>query len=290
MRTYLSAALAAVTLTLAACGTPTEPKPWPSSSVAAEVSQAAAESVAPAPQKFEWVDVSGQGRELPRDVREHTQYSADPIPGAKTLHVVKSDDSMNGCTIGPAVSRGAQRGFMTAEYCTNYKPLQYLQTMPGGGIAPWAEAAERGDIMAGDDTAVIWSSKSAAVVTRIAGTWPIAGVLTKEAVEKLVPIGSPVCEFGSASGVVCGPRLADEADMLRFDVKAHLHDSGAPVFVIDRATGSAVLIGVRAGTNIRGGSSYLDPALARLGAKALIDPGTPALTGGGFSERVVAAG
>ncbi|MDO3110479.1 chymotrypsin family serine protease [Mycobacteroides abscessus] len=283
----IAGALVAASLTLTACGTgPTEPKPWPSpsASATAEVIAAAAESSAPAPKRFEWADVTGQGVALPRDVREHTMYSAEPIPGAKILHVINADDDMNACSIGPAVTGTQGRGFLTGAACTGDfgRPLQYLQTLPGGGIQGWAEA-----VSPGDGASVIWSSRSATDATRIAGTWPVAGVLTRDGVQQLVPIGSPVCEFGASSGVACGLRLADEGGKFRFDVKPGAHDIGAAVFAVDRATRSAVLIGVRASTGARGETAYLDPELGRLGAKVLLDSGTAALTGDGFSERVV---
>ncbi|SLJ22976.1 trypsin domain-containing protein [Mycobacteroides abscessus subsp. abscessus] len=278
--TIAAAALVAVTLTLTACGTdPVEPKPWPSSSATAEVSAAAAESSAPAPKRFEWADVTGQGVALPRDVRENTQYSADPVPGAKILHVRNADDDMDACTIGPAVVGGPGRGFLTDAACARgYKPLQYLQTLPGGGIQPWAEA-----VSPGADASVVWSSRSAADVTRIAGTWPIAGLLTAEGAYQLVPEGSPVCIFAATSGVVCGPKRPDAKGLLQFDITPGGQDTGSPAFVVDKATGNAVLLGIYR-RNI--GVAALDPALERLGAKVLLDPAVKPMAGTGFSELV----
>lgn len=280
-------AAVAVSATLTACGTgPTEPKPWPSpsASATAEVSAAAAESSAtPAAQRFEWVDVTGQGRELPRDVREHTMYAAEPVPGAKILHVINADDDMNACTIGPAVTGAQGRGFLTGATCTgDYgRPLQYLQTLPGGGIQGWAEA-----VSPGADASVIWSNRSASNVTRIAGTWPIAGLLTAEGAYQLVPEGSPVCIFGATSGVVCGAKLPDARGLLQFDIPSVGQDTGAPAFVVDRQ-GRAVLLGIyRRGAGV----AALDATLGRLGAKVLLDPATTTLTGAGFSEFVTAGG
>lgn len=283
MRTYLSAAaLAAVTLTLTACGTdPTEPKPWPSATASAAVSQAAAESTAPAVPKFEWIDVTGQGRELPRDTREHDQYSADPQPGAKILHVINAADDMAGCTVGPAVVGAQGRGFLTAAACTGYNPLQYLQTLPAGGIAPWADA-----VSPGADAAAIWSDRRAGGVTKIADTWPIAGMFTLNGAYQRVPIGSSVCMDGASSGVVCGPKLPDAEGLGQFQVTPGPHDSGAPVFVVDKATRSAVLIGIYRVSKRARGVAELDATLGRLGAKVLLDPTVKPLTGTDFSEFV----
>lgn len=273
-------ALAAAGLALTACGTDPVEKPWPSATESPAVSAAAAESTAPAAPRFEWVDVTGQGIELPRDVREHTMYSPQPVPGAKILHVVNAADDMNACSIGPAVIGTQGRGFLTGAACTGDfgRPLQYLQTLPGGGIQGWAEA-----VSPGADASVIWSSRSAANVTRIAGTWPIAGLLTAEGAHQLVPVGSPVCIFGATSGVACGAKLPDAKGLLQFDIPSVGQDTGAPAFVVDRATGNAVLLGIyRRGAGV----AALDATLGRLGAKVLIDPGAKSLTGEYFSDFV----
>ncbi|TXI54398.1 hypothetical protein [Mycolicibacterium mageritense] len=271
------AALVAATMTLTACGIdPVEPKPWPSSSPTAEVNAAAAESSAPAPKRFEWADVTGQGVALPRDVRENTQYSAEPIPGAKILHA-SSGEFMNGCTIGPAVvGTGAQGlGFLTSGACARgATPLQYLQTLPGGGIQPWAEASGPGSV------SVIWSARSAPGVTRIAGTWPIAGVLTAEGAYQLVREGAPVCINGATSGVRCWSR-PDPQGQLALDLPGSGQDTGAPAFVVDRATGHAVLLGIyRRGVGVE----FLDSILTD--AKVLLDPSVKPLTGANFFELV----
>ncbi|SIG52353.1 trypsin domain-containing protein [Mycobacteroides abscessus subsp. abscessus] len=280
-----TSALTVAAVTLAACATgPTEPKPWPSATASAEVSAAAAASTAPAPQRFEWVDVTGQGIELPRDVREHTMYSPQPAPGAKILHVINAADDMNACTIGPAVVGAQGRGFLTGATCTGDfgRPLQYLQTLPGGGIQGWAEA-----VSPGADAAVIWSSRSGPNVTRIAGTWPIAGLLTAEGAYQLVSQGAPVCIFGATSGVVCGAKRPDAKGLLQFDITPGGQDNGAPAFVVDKATRTAVLLGIyRRGAGV----AALDPSLGRLGAKVLLDPTVKPLTGDGFSEFVTVGG
>lgn len=273
----IAAALAAATLTLSACGTePTEPKPWPSSTVEATVSAAAESSAPAAPQKFEWADVTGQGHELPRDTSDHTQFSAEPTPGAKILHVT-AGDAMNGCTIGPAVvGTGAQgRGFLTSGACARgATPLQYLQTLPDGGITPWAEAQGPGSISA------IWSARSAPGVTRIAGTWPIAGVLTAEGAYQLVREGAPVCINGATSGVRCWAR-PDPQGQLKLDLPGTGQDTGSTAFVVDRATGHAVVLGVyRRGIGVE----FLDSVLTD--AKVLLDPSVRPLTGANFFELV----
>lgn len=269
--------------TLTACGAePTEPKPWPSPSVSATVSAAAAaeSSVAPAPRRFEWADVTGLGIPLPRDTSDRTQFSAEPTPGAKILHVTEGD-AMNGCTIGPAVvGTGAQgRGFLTGGACARgATPLQYLQANPGGGITPWAEAQGPGSI------SVIWSSRSAPNVTRIAGTWPIAGVLTAEGAYQLVREGAPVCINGATSGVRCWSR-PDPQGQLKLELPGSGQDTGSTAFVVDKETGSAVVLGVyRRGVGVE----WIDYAVPPT-TRVLLDPGVKPLTGAGFSELVEVA-
>jgi hypothetical protein len=132
------------------------------------------------------------------------------------------------------------------------------------------------------DITTIWPTVPAAAgITRIAGLYPVAGVLTKQAVKSL-PADTPVCINGTRTGVHCGGLLsAGDADV-RWAWDAtddNGGDSGAAVFLVDAAD-NAVLIGVFHGNTADVASaSYLDPALSSLGVEVVRDPSSPIAAG-----------
>lgn len=270
------AAVAVATVAVSACSTPAQPKAWPDSTP----SPVAAETPV-------WQDVTGQGIEAPRDGVDHAQFSATPAPGVKVLHDINAVGDMDMCTIGPAVSGG----YLTAGHCaTGFSPVQYLQTTSKGD--PYflgTASAPAGPV----DAAVIRTGSGAADATRIAGAWPVAGVLTQAGVRDLVPIGSMICFDGAVSGVRCGKRVADENDQLVYSVASVHGDSGSPVFVVDPSTRRAALVGILSegddvGTDRKSTAVYLDAALLATGTAARLDPTTTPFDGqpGQFSRWI----
>lgn len=265
------AAVAAAAVVLSACSNTAAPKPWTGSTpspVSADVPV--------------WADVSGQGVEAPRDAVDRAQFSATPKPGVKVLHDISSTGDMDMCTIGPAVSGG----YLTAGHCAKAYPVQYLQTTPTGDPQFLGTAsAPDGPV----DAAVIRTG--AGDVTHIAGTWPVAGVVTRAGVQKLVPAGSMICFDGAVTGVKCGERVPDEGGQLVYRVPSAHGDSGAPVFVVDPTTRRAALIGILSegddiGTDRKSTAVYLESALLATGTAARLAPHVDAFDGPEFSGRI----
>lgn len=211
-----------------------------------------------------WADVTGQG----------APAAAVAVPGAITVGVEQ-------CTLGPAVQKagGTGDGFVTAGHCGPTGTPQRLKSgadpagMPLGVLA----GSEEIDGAVTSDSAALWvgpADRSAAV---IAGNWRVAGVMTLEAARRL-PAKTPVCFDGAVSGVVCGP-LDDASTDILFDAASQPGDSGAPVFLVDATTRTATLVGILKGGDDTAGdagrvslATFLDPALTRLEAHALVDP------------------
>jgi hypothetical protein len=233
--------------------------------------------------RFVWENVTGQGDNTPRDAtRYRAQFGADPLPGLEILHATGSGAGETvPCTLGPAV----KGGYLTAGHCaTGYSAEQYLMGSEVGDPRLLGTAsAVAGPV----DAAVIETEQTAAGATKIAGTWPVAGVLTAKGVQQLVPVGSFVCIDGAVSGVRCGVRMADENGMVMYDIPTREGDSGAPVFVVGDQN-RAALIGIhQAGDgSTRGGAAPLDAALLATGTAAKLDPNTAAFEGPGFSQRI----
>jgi hypothetical protein len=140
---------------------------------------------------------------------------------------------------------------------------------------PLGPSTKADDDKQGNDSLLIQTSSVDPAAASIAGTWPVAGVLTAAAVKDL-PMGTLVCFDGAMSGVVCGP-LTDTADngQLRFAVTPIGGDSGAPVFLVDHDTKAATLVGIlkaRITVTKMATATYLDSALARIMTLALVDP------------------
>lgn len=243
-----------------------------------------------------WVDVSGTP--VPHTDARGMQFSPDglPYPGALVRH---RDPAMAsgwaGCTLGPAVTGPSGTGFITAGHCAQPDPLQQLQTdTMGQELVPLGEATEAAvSDYGGDDSALVPATLPGSSVTRIADTFPIVGVMTAEAVQAL-PVGTPVCESGAVDRVVCGALVSVDPDVQfrRFPAPAG-GDSGSIVFVVDGDSHTAVLVGIHHGHTAEdvnvATAGLLEPALERLGARALLDPGTPPRTGVNYSISVIAA-
>lgn len=268
----LVCALSVASIAMSACSTSVAGQPVSESDTPATEKVATQHADSHAPR---YVDVSGQGVALPRD-SDGFQFSATALPGVAVGHR-KADDTVEGCTLGPAVSsKHDEQGFLTAGHCTaNLAPtMQYLSTSADtGSSAPillgTAEQAQDAPSPSGySDSAVIWTGTVDPAATRIANTWPIAGVMPVSAVKQL-PAGTPICIDGAKSGVVCSPLISVDADFIRIGHVTQSGDSGAAVFVVDQ-TGNATLIGIHSGTESgRSEATFLEPALQRLGATTL---------------------
>lgn len=231
---------------------------------------------APAPVPQGYIDVTGVV-DPPRDSGGY-QFGSTPAPGVSIAYRDAAGDAIP-CTLGPAVTAGSRHGFLTAGHCTvSMAPTdQYLsatadvKTSPQILLGTTTGAVE--DDHAVMDSAVIWTDMPASGdAARIAGRFPVAGVMPEAAVRAL-PLGTPVCLDGAKTGIQCGALLSrNEGELLRFAAESVKGDSGAPVFVIGQDQ-RATLVGILAGGNdISTTATYVGPALARLGAVAVTAP------------------
>ncbi|MBN7300458.1 hypothetical protein IUQ79_00975 [Mycobacteroides abscessus subsp. bolletii] len=208
---------------------------------------------------------------LPRD-SHGGQYGASPYPGITAVQH-QDDGSSKNCTLGPVVTGAGRSGFLTAGHC-DYSPGGQVfvfadphaeQPIPFGVITGAQDAPTPNGY---SDSAVIWTGTVDPAATRIANTWPIAGVMPVSEVKQL-PAGTPICIDGAKSGVVCSPLISVGLDYIRSVRIAQHGDSGAAVFVVDQSD-SATLIGIHSGfEGAQGEATFLEPALQRLGATAL---------------------
>lgn len=260
---------------LSACSNGAGSTPWPNSTP----SPVAAETPV-------WQDVTGQGKVQFDRGNPKSQYG-DPAPGVSLL---RGFDGVKPqlCSIGPAVVGG----FLTAGHCSTHGD----STAPRvAGVEQFGETSADGDkVSLGTSTpapdvvdAAVIRTSAAAGVTKIAGTWPVAGVLTPAGVERLVPEGTPVCFDGAASGVVCGERIVDRDGLAAFNAVSTDGDSGAPVFAVD-SRGRAAVIGILKGGNATSSTAtYIEGALVATGTAVQLDPKTTQLDGdaGLYSPR-----
>ncbi|WP_237155711.1 S1 family peptidase [Mycobacteroides abscessus] len=174
-----------------------------------------------------------------------------------------ADGATARCTAGPAVAAAAaaaHRGYLAAGHCDEV-PGSSL-TAGGEAVAPYT-GTRRGD----RGVTVAWGATDA--TSTVAGH-PVAGVLKQDVVQ-LLPQGTPVCMDSNVSGVRCGAVVENDATGIYLDLPAERGDSGAPLFLLD-GQGRATLIGLAeqrsAGYTF---GAHLDPLLAQMGAKALVD-------------------
>lgn len=259
---FAIAAVAAAAVVLSACSTATGGAP-----VAVQSSTVATSSSPEAQQLIRWVDVQAEAPELDMDL-EGLQYGTLPVPGLGYGYR-NSEHRPKVCSLGPAV-RGAEgrTGFLTAGHCTSGKATTpaYLQGGRDTNTAPQVllgnvEAAEDND--ATIDSAVIWAPVSD-TATKIAGRWPVAGIMAAADVPSLVKPGDPVCLNGARSGVICSPLVSADGGTIRTQAVAQDGDSGAPVYVV-APSGSAILIGIHsAAESGQDVATFISPALDRL--------------------------
>ncbi|WP_338889729.1 hypothetical protein [Rhodococcus sovatensis] len=128
------------------------------------------------------------------------------------------------------------------------------------------------DADAANDSAIIWAP-AAADASRIAGRWPVAGIMANADVPNLVQPGDPVCINGARSGVVCSRLISADGYNIRTEAVTQGNDSGAPVFVV-APSGSAILIGIhRCVDGNAGMATFISTVLDRLHATVALGTG-----------------
>jgi V8-like Glu-specific endopeptidase len=209
-------------------------------------------------------------------------------PGAAIALV--GEYSGSGCTLGSGIRAGDRTGFLTAGHCgTGDGDMVRLDSVTGAPLGVLSDADDSYDSVAkvALDYAAVWTSAPTPGAATVAGL-PVAGVMTREAAAKL-PKGTPICFDGATSDLSCAPLRFVDSITMRLDGAARPGDSGSPAFVVDGDTGAATLIGIMSGGDASNAEiTYLDPALDRLGAQALVDSAAAATVAGDprYSERV----
>ncbi len=286
--TGIAAAVALAAVAVSACGPSRHGdamKPWPTafdpSPVAAQATEASA-SVA----SIKFRDVTGEVT-LPRDT-EGSQYGLTPLPGIGFSFRDAAND-LQLCTLGPAVTDG----FLTAGHCTAAQrptPADLSRDQD----AVMSEQVPFGTVTGAQfnggsvDSAAIRDVTVPAGATKIAGRYPVAGVLTRTGAFALPP-ATPICLDGAKSGVICSPIHTAAGDYIQFGNRSREGDSGAAVFVVTPQN-RALLVGILSGsdsTDRFDQATYIEPVLQRLGAKILVDKTSFAsFTGSEFSTLV----
>lgn len=275
--TAVAVALVLTGATVSACAHPVSGAPVVTNDAKARTVVMPAEAPPPSLAPQQYLDVHGDVADPPRDT-EGFQFGTIALPGVSVAHR-DADGVAIPCTLGPAVTTGSRHGFLTAGHCTAAHAAtdQYLsatadvKTSPQILLGTTSNAVE--DDGTAQDSAVIWTDvplpRDAA---RIAGSFPVAGVMPEVAVQAL-PVGTPICLDGAKSGIQCGAVMAtSDHGLLRFAAESAKGDSGAPVFVVgpDRR---ATLVGLlEGGDSISTTATYLAPTLARLDAVAVTAP------------------
>lgn len=276
-------AIAAATAVLATAASGCTTRAVSGRSTADEKSRVEYLTTSPAPAAAMWVVPPWTGKVNAESV-EGLQWSEDPVPGAAVTHRESGDTHQHPCTIGPAIADGSRTGFLTASHCARGEEAQqqYRIDQQEGTVSPWVPA---GDPVSGSDAVPLWSSVTEAV-TRIAGRYPITGVLSASAAAELAP-GTPICLDGTMSGLTCGTVISNPgslADLTTTAIGVH-GDSGAAVFVVD-AAGNAVLVGLHNGGDASTSTVVLlEPVLDALNADVIIDRDTAPATGADYSTR-----
>lgn len=247
-------------------------KPWPTatpSPIAAQVTETGGNtSVSVASMKFR--DVTGEVA-LPRDT-EGAQFGLDPKPGIGFSFRDAAND-LQLCTLGPAVTDG----FLTAGHCSAAQrptPADLSRDQD----AVMSEQVPFGTVTGAQfnggsvDSAAIRDVTVPAGATKIAGRYPVAGVLTREGAFTL-PRDTPICLNGAKSGVICSPIHTAAGDYIQFGNRSREGDSGAAVFVVT-SDNRALLVGILSGsdsTDRFDQATYIEPVLQRLNATVLVD-------------------
>lgn len=260
---FAIAAVAAAAVALSACSTATGGAPVADPGASSATVTGATAADPPAVVENNWGSVPAVQGE--HDVRGY-RFGV-PATGIMLWQ------SGEGCTAGPVVAPAAasrQRGLLTAGHCdiTQGNPVT---TYTAGDHSASAQAGtytgtKRTDTL---DATVVWGPAAPATV---GGQYRVAGVLTTDAVRELVG-EAVVCVDGAVLGLRCGDLVDADADLITARIPTDHGDSGAAMFLVNKATQAATLIGI-----VKGSSSgfsyatYLDPTLRALGSKLVTDP------------------
>lgn len=214
----------------------------------------AGQSVADTPSTVTATDISTESPYVavtvtpPRVGNDHVQYGDRPYPGI-AIGQHQADGRTKDCSLGPQVKAGTRTGFLTAGHCDR---------TPGGEVFVFADPDAQQPVLIGVitdaedstapspdlDVAVLWTSSADPSAARIAGQYPVVGVMPTEQVREL-PAGTPICVDGAWSGVQCSDLISAD-EKIRYEHSTEGGDSGGPVFVVDRQ-GRATLIGIHRG-------------------------------------------
>ena len=270
-----TAALAAAAAAMSACSSTADNAAAPAVgdvviSTAGQTAEATAAAMraAAAPKADNWVSVPASASSVPAGVLAPGAWMSIPERGKF-------------CTLGAGIRAGDRTGFVTAGHCGDDGMAVRLDSRDGAPLGVLSDADKSYDSVAkvALDYAVVWTASPAPTAAMVAGL-PVAGVMTRAAAAKL-PSGTPICFDGATSGVTCSPLKLAGITSLLTDSVAVGGDSGSPVFVVDGNTGAATLLGITSGSNADLTEvAYLDPALERLGARALVDPTAAAAVAG----------
>jgi hypothetical protein len=271
-----TAALAAAAAAMSACST-TDTSAAPVAapdvviSTAGQTAEAtaAARRAAAAPKPDNWV-VPASAVSVPAGVL---------APGA--FIDVGTAESGGSCTLGAGIRAGDRTGFVTAGHCGNGDgDMVRLDSVTGAPLGVLSDADKSYDSVAEvlSDSAAVWTTAPAPNAATVAGL-PVAGVMTRDGA-MMLKSGTPVCFDGATSGLVCSPLKSALITSLVVDGVAVSGDSGAPAFVVDGDTGAVTLLGIVKMVKNMTTVTYLDPALERIGAQALVDPTSAASVAG----------
>jgi hypothetical protein len=198
------------------------------------------------------------------------------IPGHELIHW--RDGARKFCTVGRVVQHDSgQVGVLTAGHCAiaPSTPEQYIPTPDDGDalLATASGALDDGDSV---DSAAVWIGpyQPRATISAVAG-YPVDRVMPEAEVRQL-PVGkaTPVCIAGAMTGVRCSPLISafsiiQFGDFSSAGNAAGPGDSGGAVFLVDRETRHATLIGLVQDFGGIASATYLEPALTRLHAQAV---------------------
>jgi hypothetical protein len=238
---------------------------------------AAAMRQAATPKQDNWVSLPASAVSVPAGVM---------APGG-IIRGIDTEGDMARCTITAATPSGE---ILTAGHCGLAGSARLLPdgTVVGTITKSIDEVPSAGAVL---DAAVVSATLPVtAAATRIAER-PVAGVMNVEGIRKL-PKGTSVCFDGAKSGLKCGPLLSADRQGMEIDADSTGGDSGAPVFLVDGGSQTVTLVGILSGSPKSDSAhmlaTYLDPALERLGAQALVDPTAAGTVAGDprYSESV----
>ena len=235
------------------------------------------------------LDVTGRGLLSKIAADPPMRFGPTATPGV-AVRFQQPNGSGTLCTVGPVVRHvgGAFDGFVTAGHCADNDVPASLQTTSDPHRAKLLSAVTGSMVYpAGNpakfeiDSEFVMTERASPAAVRIAGVWPVEGVLTEAAVRRLPESTTEVCYAGTVSGVVCGPLNFINNKNIAFAASAGQGNSGSAVFVVNAATDAAALIGTVSASG--GGitvATYLEPTLERLHLTALVDPTAAASVSG----------